>query len=221
MVAISVHLLEDDECITIFRDTLTFHSGHFTKLFEEDPNRRTIVVPDISMRLFKIIEYWLRTGNLFSVQRLSYADTTSIYNFGDTYAIPRLRNAVIDLVFTTIFKDQLFPLSALNDVYNRTRLHCSLRALLVDIAIAVYSWDNLITKSELLPKAFLLEVIHAIRGKTVRLGLTMFPVGVWYATMVESLCTWHEHVEPVKYTSGGVELKVPEAECIHSADCGL
>ena len=101
--------------------------------------------------------------------------------------MPRFKNAVVDFVFATIFDDQLFPLSALNDVYNMTRPCCPLRKLLVDIAIAAYNWEDMMLKSELLPKEFLLEVIEALRGKTVRLDVTMFPVEIWYRTMMGPL----------------------------------
>lgn len=218
---VSVHLLDDDESVSVLRDTLIFHSGHFAELFEDDPNRRAIVIPEISVTLFTIIECWLRTSSLLLPPhaRLSYADMVTIYLFGDTYAMPRLKNSVIDLVFATVFEDQLYPLSALNDIYARTHRFCSLRALLVDIAIAVYDWDDLMMKSELLPKEFLLEVIQQIRGKTVRLGLIMFPVDVWHTMIMQSLCNWHEHVAPSQFSCGDTEPEDSEAERIDSADC--
>lgn len=84
--------------------------------------------------------------------------------------MPRLRNAVVNLVFPTIFDNQRFPAAALNDIYSRTTPNCSFRRLLVDIAIAMYNWEDGMLKSDLIPKDFLLEIFVAIRGKTVRLG---------------------------------------------------
>lgn len=120
------------------------------------------------------------------------------------------------LVFTTIFDNQRFPLAALNDIYSRTASGCSFRRPLVDIAITVYNWEDMVLKSDLIPKDFLLGIFDAIRGKTVRLGgPILFPVEVWYNTMLAPLCKWHEHVEPALYArmnSGDKELEAGDCD---------
>ena len=113
-----VHLVDEDDLFKVLRNALAFHSGHFAELFEEDPQRSDVTASGISLPLFRLIECWLRISCFPPIGvRLSYADAVAVYNFADTYAMPRLRNAVIDLVFTTIFDDQLFPVAALNDIY--------------------------------------------------------------------------------------------------------
>lgn len=215
-----VHLIDDDSFVSVLRDTLIFHSGHFAQIFKENPDRRIIEIPDLSTLRFRVIEHWLRTGMIVPTGlRLSFADAVTLYEFGDTYSMPRLRNAVINLVFTMIFQDQIFPISALNDIYTRTHSNCSLRMLLVSIAIAVYSWDDILLKGELVPKQFLLEVLQALRGKTLRLGVIMFPIECWHKAMLESLCNWHEHVEPEQYDCRESEPTKSDAERIDSADC--
>lgn len=134
--------------------------------------------------------------------------------------MPRLLNAVINAVFATVFDDQTFSVTALNEFYSRAAPGCSLRSLLVHIAITVYGWEDVTSKGDLIPKDFLLEVFEAVRGKTIRLGgPILFPVDVCCNSTAACLCNWHVHVEPAFYAYTDAEGEELGGEDSYLADC--
>ncbi|KAI9695340.1 MAG: hypothetical protein M1820_008692 [Bogoriella megaspora] len=186
----------------IYRCLLCHDSSYFRKALSgesKEAHERTITLDQDSVETFKAVHLWLHTRRIYQSESgdpnavpLQFEGLFKIYFFADMKGMPALKNAAVDAVFTKYLQNLEYPARSVPLVYENTSQDCTLRRVLVDLAVRNYGCQRLIQEHRTnLVNDFLVECIMAMRALRGRLDVQ--PKG-WIESV--NRCQYHDHSDP-------------------------
>lgn len=137
----------------------------------ENPECKVVLISDMTFNLFEFVKRWLYTGiPLLSIAlRLSYEASFPLCTFTNTYTMPHLQGATLNLRSLRCSVTSSFGLYTELHV-QRNDLRIFFRGRLDDVAVAVQNWEDPKLENKLIWRNFRLEVFETILGKTSSSG---------------------------------------------------